>query len=512
MSRKYIKELLSYNFVYPNNTVPEYDLEIVHDINNNSVSGTVATFTGLLTSSTGITINMSGTWNLNGAEPYINDVGNVNIFSVHMMDITQNYYRPWSLVFNKSVSTGTTTYSYNETFSVTPSMVGVTGFTAGTYYFEVRMIGHRAVFPICVTIPISSTPAPSPTPTATATGCTQSNVCAAIVVTGATGPEVYAGSISYNNCYGVLVNENFVNDGTYYRCIQYVSGLMQVFSQTGISSITIYGGNCNTFSCPTGTTLTPTPTPSGTGLTPTPTTSSTPTPTPTPSNTALTPTPTSSLTPTPTSSLTPTPTTTAPPSCVISVGFDVDSAGEVRYIDCCGITKYVTFGVGPQVINDCLQYGSLFATSATISFINYSVTSCNCPTPTPTPTFTPTPSATSSSPVRVDWYLKAAAKASLQVLSNTSSLLLDETSAGTDRSGTIYVALSDLPYTVVGNWASGSGNIVRYNICDTGNGGEVYASGPIDAMLGSESYLVTPTPLWITINVVGNNTTPPTCP
>lgn len=168
--RKYIKELLSYNFVYPNNTVPEYDLEIVHDINNNSVSGTTATFTGLLTSSTGITISMTGTWSLNGAQPYINQAGDINIFSVHMMDRTQNYYRPWSLVYNKSVATGTTTYSYNETFSVTPSMVGVTGFTAGTYYFEVRMIGHRAVYPICVTIPIDVVPlTPTPTPTNTPT-------------------------------------------------------------------------------------------------------------------------------------------------------------------------------------------------------------------------------------------------------------------------------------------------------------------------------------------------------
>ena len=163
--RKYIKELLSYNFVYPNNTVPEYDLEIVHDINDNSVSGTTATFTGILNSSTGITISMTGTWSLNNAEPYINQSGDINILSVHMMDKSKNYFRPWSLVFNKSVATGTTTYSYNETFNVTPSMVGVSTFTTGTYYFEVRMIGHRAVFPICVTIPIDVLPTPTPTNT-----------------------------------------------------------------------------------------------------------------------------------------------------------------------------------------------------------------------------------------------------------------------------------------------------------------------------------------------------------
>ena len=169
MSRKYISELLSYNFVYPNNTVSEYDLEIIHDINNNSVSGTVVSFIGLLTSPTSITINMSGTWSLNGAEPYINDSGNINIFSVHMMDKTQNYYRPWSLVYNKSIPTGSTTNSFTESFTVTPSMIGVTGFTTGTYYFEVRMIGHRAVFPICVTTNVTVGPTATPSPTGTPT-------------------------------------------------------------------------------------------------------------------------------------------------------------------------------------------------------------------------------------------------------------------------------------------------------------------------------------------------------
>ena len=175
MSRKYIKELLSNNFVYPNNTVPEYDLEIVHDINNYSVSGTVTTFTGVLTSSTGITINMSGTWSLNGAEPYVNQSGNLNILSVHMMDKTQNYYRPWSCVYEKSIATGSTTNSFSESFNIKPSMVGVTGFTTGTYYFEVRMIGHRAVYPICVTAAVTTGPTPTPTqsPTPTTTGPTQ---------------------------------------------------------------------------------------------------------------------------------------------------------------------------------------------------------------------------------------------------------------------------------------------------------------------------------------------------
>ena len=78
---------------------------------------------------------------------------------------------------------------------------------------------------------------------------------------------------------------------------------------------------------------------------------------------------------------------------MISVGFEVDTAGDVRYVDCCGETIPLTFGIGPQVIDDCIQNNSLFAVGASISFINYSATSCSCPTtPTPLPaTATPQP-------------------------------------------------------------------------------------------------------------------------
>jgi len=142
-------------------------------------------------------------------------------------------------------------------------------------------------------------------------------------------------------------------------------------------------------------TRTPTPTPTPTGgptFTPTPTPTLTATPTPTPTATTEGPT----FTPTPTPTVTP--TATPVPECVISVGFEVDSPGDVRYVTCCGITKYETFGIGPQIIIDCLQYNSLFATSATISSINYSVSSCTCITPTPTATATPTPTPTPTLP------------------------------------------------------------------------------------------------------------------
>jgi hypothetical protein len=160
---------------------------------------------------------------------------------------------------------------------------------------------------------------------------------------------------------------------------------------------------------PTATpTTTPTPIPGVSTRTPTPTPTvqptDTPTPTPTPTGgPTFTPTPTPTATTegptfTPTPTPTVTPTATPIPECVISVGFEVDGAGDVRYVDCCGTTVYETFGIGPQIIIDCLQYNSLFATSATISSINYSVSSCTCITPTPTATATPTPTPTPTLP------------------------------------------------------------------------------------------------------------------
>ena len=145
------------------------------------------------------------------------------------------------------------------------------------------------------------------------------------------------------------------------------------------------------------TTPTPTPTTTPTAVpTATPTNTNTPVPTdtPTPEPATATPTPSpapATETPTPTPSPAPateTPTPTPLP-CVTSVQFEVDTAGIVRYIDCCGNTLYPEFGIGPQVINDCIQNGSLFQVGASIRDISYGSTPCSCViTPTPTPIIT----------------------------------------------------------------------------------------------------------------------------
>ena len=125
---------------------------------------------------------------------------------------------------------------------------------------------------------------------------------------------------------------------------------------------------------------TPTPTPIG-GATATPRPTSTPFPT-------STPTPVATVVPT----ITPTPTESP---CVTSVSFEVDFGGTVRYFNCEGSEVTETFGIGPQVINDCLQNNSLSGVIASISSVFYGETSClpSTATPTPTPTGLP-PTAT----------------------------------------------------------------------------------------------------------------------
>lgn len=154
MSLKYIQEYQNNNFVYPNNDPWEYGDEIVHDINNNSVSGTVTSFTALLSGGS-INVNFAYTWSKNGAEPFIANNGKLNVLSVHMMSNTNLYYKPWRLVgFVSDSNTSITSKSGSFSVTVTPSMMGQTSFTTGTYYFEIRMIGKRAVSPLCVSINI----------------------------------------------------------------------------------------------------------------------------------------------------------------------------------------------------------------------------------------------------------------------------------------------------------------------------------------------------------------------
>jgi hypothetical protein len=170
MSRKYISQQNVDNFIYPNNVLAQYGVEIVHNINNNSVSGTVTNFTGTSISATGITMSFDYTWSLNGAEPFVDESGDYNLLSVHMMDPSGVYYKPWRLVYGK-YSSPTSSSSGTVSVTLVPSQLGISSFSNGTYYFEIRMIGKKSIQPICQSLVVSTitppTPTPTPTPSAT---------------------------------------------------------------------------------------------------------------------------------------------------------------------------------------------------------------------------------------------------------------------------------------------------------------------------------------------------------
>jgi len=168
MGRKFIKQVNNQNFIYPNNNLAEYDVELVQDLNEYSVSGTVVTLSATTIASTGITFSLTYTWSKNGAETFIRQAGTMPIVSIHMMGPTQLYYKPFRLVeYINASSTGSTSQSGTTSFSVTPSQLGLTSFSNGTYNFEIRFIGHRAIYPVCQSVVVGAIPTPTPTPTPT---------------------------------------------------------------------------------------------------------------------------------------------------------------------------------------------------------------------------------------------------------------------------------------------------------------------------------------------------------
>lgn len=158
MSTRYIPQLNETNFVYPNYEISEYDVDIIHSLNNNSVSGTVVSLSAITISSSSITFRSTVSWSKNNADIYINSTnGLLSLYSVHLLPAGQTYYKPWRMVDAVGTSsTGTTTVTVsNRNFTVNASSMGLGSFTTGTYYFEIRFIGLKSIYPVCQTLSIT---------------------------------------------------------------------------------------------------------------------------------------------------------------------------------------------------------------------------------------------------------------------------------------------------------------------------------------------------------------------
>lgn len=168
MSKRYIPQTPSNDFVYPNNDRVEYDTTIVHNINDNCPIGSISGLTMSLNGSN-LDISYYYNWNLNGATPFTRQSGNVAILSVHMMGPTQDYFKPWRMVDSISNSTPGTTEQYGtrNATGITPSDFEVPVFYGGEYKFEFRFIGEECVYVVCDSAILTGAPTPTPTPTAT---------------------------------------------------------------------------------------------------------------------------------------------------------------------------------------------------------------------------------------------------------------------------------------------------------------------------------------------------------
>lgn len=168
MSKRYIPQTPNNDFVYPNNDKVEYDVEILHEINDNVVQGTIS----------GVTLSYSGdllrlqytyTYDRNGSIPFFRENGNQSILSVHMLAPGQEYFKPWRMIHSQSYAVSGDTFSASISRIIDPSQFQLSSWPAGQYVFEFRFIGLKQNYVICETATLAAGPTPTPTSTPTPT-------------------------------------------------------------------------------------------------------------------------------------------------------------------------------------------------------------------------------------------------------------------------------------------------------------------------------------------------------
>ena len=285
MSKRYIPQTPSNDFVYPNNDRVEYDQEIVHSINNNTVTGSISGLTLTLDGSN-LQLDYTYTWNKNGSEPWIRNNNTLGILSVHMLTPSQDYFKPWRIIDSISQANLTgTTFGSSVSRLLSPAQFEVANWENGEYTFEFRFIGKLQPYVVCATATLSGGPTPTPTatptptitegpptptPTATPTPTPTTSGCSVWELQGPT----FSGEIlevEYIPCglTGTTTIQVFWNTTPQYEYICAVNGSVSIIDN-GIN-----GSATNTGSVCVAPTPTPTPTPTGT-VTPTPTPSPTP--------------------------------------------------------------------------------------------------------------------------------------------------------------------------------------------------------------------------------------------
>jgi len=169
MSNKYIGQVNNQSFLYPNNYLAEYDIDIIHEINNNSVIGIIQNFTTTLSADKLIlNISFDFEWIRNNAEVFRMADGSLAVFSVHIIE-NNTYFKPNQTV-NYYSQTGATPDTIVDNVSIDEHFeydgYDYSPWPEDTFYYEIRFIGRRAIYPIMGSFTVTYPP-PTPTPTPT---------------------------------------------------------------------------------------------------------------------------------------------------------------------------------------------------------------------------------------------------------------------------------------------------------------------------------------------------------
>ena len=158
----------------------------------------------------------------------------------------------------------------------------------------------------------------------------------------------------------------------------------------------------------------------------------------------------------------------------------------------------------------------VYPTTTTTSTTQPPTTTTTSTSTTSTTSTSTTSTSTSGAPsnISMTWSLSANNGGSgiLSVLNSSNVEIFSQQTAATAAAGVFTTTQANAPLTVKMSWSAGSGNIVRYRICDL-SGNELYYGPDIDNTLGDDSYLLSPTPLdFYVLGTSGASTYPPVCP
>jgi len=154
------------------------------------------------------------------------------------------------------------------------------------------------------------------------------------------------------------------------------------------------------------------------------------------------------------------------------------------------------------------------ATTTSTTLPPTSTTTSTTSTSTSTTSTSTSTSTTTLPPAVIYWRTKGGGGGGgeLEIRDVSNNLLLSNTTANIAFSGSLSVPATQLPISVKGSWTAGSGNIVRYRICDGDPGSEIYTSPDIDIAMGSDTYVLSPVPLLTYIHLTsGQNNHPVNC-